>query len=300
MKDLKVTLAALHSELKEPSRNLERVAAACARAQAEGARLLLLPELMLTGHGGHPAMTRNAEPVPGGPLSAAVLELSRKHDLCVCVGIAELAGTTVYNSQIVADRGEYLGLQRKIQLSGDEYCHFGEGVEAPVFDIGELRFGISICYDNLFPELALVHALNGADAILAPHAARTGNWPAELTPEFCARCIKRQQDDWEKVHRARAYDHNLYVLLCNAVGASTRGLEGVVANHAGTVMAVAPDGEVLQRTTQNAFSDEIVTVELKRDKRRINHAPSRNRRFHTLMALLSATRRSGGRNGSQQ
>lgn len=36
-------------------------------------------------------------------------------------------------------QGEYLGLQRKINLSGDEYLFFGPGKEVPVFDIGELR-----------------------------------------------------------------------------------------------------------------------------------------------------------------
>ena len=79
------------------------------------------------------------------PLSRAVLRLSKQHKLCICAGIAELSHNIVYNSQIVADRGQYLGLQRKINLSGDEYCYFRAGEKVPVFDIGDLRFGISIC-----------------------------------------------------------------------------------------------------------------------------------------------------------
>ena len=51
------------------------------------------------------------------------------------------------------DRGEYLGLQRKVNPSGDEYVYFGCGDDVPVFDIGDLRFGITICYDSAFPEL---------------------------------------------------------------------------------------------------------------------------------------------------
>ena len=125
-------------------------------------------------------------------------------------------------------------------ISGDEYVYFGAGETLTTFDIGELRFGIIICYDNHFPELALLHSLNHVDLLLAPHAARTGVWPDELTPEFCAQTIRRQQDAWQKVHRARAFDHNVYVLLNNAVGSSIEGLEGVVANHAGTVMGLDP------------------------------------------------------------
>ena len=290
MQDIKVTVASLRSQLNNPQQNLELAADACAIARREGSRLLLLPELMLTGHGGHMKMTENAEPIPGGGLSSAVLELSEKPDLCICGGIAELADNISYNSQMVADRGEYLGLQRKINLSGDEYCHFGAGDRVTVFDIGDIRFGITICYDNHFPELALIHALNHVDVMLCPHAARTGAWPEDLTPEFSLQTIKNQQDAWEKVHKARAFDHNVYVLLCNAVGSSTEGLEDVVANHAGTLMGVDPDGEVFLRTSKTDFSDEISTVELNAKKIRKNQGPARNRRLNTVIEMLQRTR----------
>ena len=286
MHPTKVTIASLRSVLVDPQWNLEQVRRAAAQANAEGARLLLCPELMLTGHGAHPRMADNAEPVPDGPLCRAVLELSAIYGLCICVGVAELADRIVYNSQIVVDCGEYLGLQRKMNLSGDEYCHFGAGDQVSVFGIGDVRFGITICYDNLFPELALLHSLHKVDLILAPHAARTGSWPENPAAEFSARIIQQQQESWEKVHRARAYDHNLYVLLCNAVGPSTRGLEGVVANHAGALMGVAPDGEVFLRSSVSTFEDEIVSVMLDPDKRAVNHGPTRNRRVDTLLRLL--------------
>lgn len=287
MNDVRVTVASLRSVLVDPQENIDLVKLACERAEKEGARLLFLPELMLTGHGGHAKMIENAEPVPEGPLTQAVIQMSEEHSLCICVGIAELCNQIVYNSQIVVDRGRYLGLQRKINLSGDEYLYFGVGESVQVFDIGDLRFGITICYDNHFPELALVHSLNSVDLILAPHAARTGSWPEEPTEEFCRARIENQQNAWEKVHRARAYDHNLYVLLCNAVGPSTKGLSDVVANHAGTVMGIDPDGEVFLKTSKRDFTDEIVTVELTKEKRKVNHAPTRNRRLQTVLSLLA-------------
>jgi len=283
---MKATLASLHSILRDPAENLRRVERACVCAAKEGARLVLLPELMLTGHGAHPKMTANAESVPDGPLSRAILALSEKHALCICVGIAERDGARIYNSQMVADRGRFLGLQRKIHLSGDEYLHFGAGEDLPLFDIGEARLGILICYDNLFPELALAHALQGADVILAPHAARMGTWPARMTRAQREKIIHDQQQSWELVHRARAYDHNLHVLLCNAAGPSTDGLEGVEANHAGTVMGIDPRGDVFLRSAKHDFSDEIVTVELPEARRKINHPPSRNRRPATSLDLL--------------
>lgn len=286
MKNTKVTLASLRSILSDPEKNLELVKDACCIARKDNARILFLPELMLTGHGGHAKMTGNAEPVPTGPLSAAILDLSKKYSLCICVGIAELAHNLVFNSQMVADKGEYLGLQRKINLSGDEYRHFAAGESVEVFDIGDIRFGITICYDNHFPELALIHSLDGIDVILSPHAARTGKWPEKLTGTFCSKIIQNQQNNWEKAHRARAFDHNVYILLCNAAGPSTEGLKGVVANHAGTVMGIDPDGEVFLRTRKHDFTDEIVTVELKKGKRKAKHGPTCDRRLNTMMNLF--------------
>ena len=50
---------------------------AATKAKADGARMLVCPELQLTGHGGHPKMGENAEPVPEGPLAQAVISLSQ-------------------------------------------------------------------------------------------------------------------------------------------------------------------------------------------------------------------------------
>lgn len=291
MNRVKITLASVPSYLVDRERNLEEVREACRAAHKAGARLLLLPELMLTGHGGHPRMAENAQPVPEGPLAREMIALSEKYDLCICVGIAELDRRIVYNSQMVADCGRYLGLQRKINLSNDEYCHFGFGESVKVFDIGDLRFGITICYDNHFPEIGLIHALDGVDAILAPHAARVGSfpyepWPVDPPKDFFATVIRERQDKWESLQSARAQESNAYILMCNTMGASTEGLEDVVANHAGTVMGVAPDGKVFLRTALDSMEREIVTVELDPEKRLLNHGPSRNRRLATAIRLL--------------
>ena len=110
MDNTKVTVASLRSILIDPRRNLDLVKEACSKCEKEDARILFLPELMLTGHGGHSKMTDNAERVPDGPLSTAVLELSKEHSICICVGMAELRNNLVYNSQMVADKGRHFSL----------------------------------------------------------------------------------------------------------------------------------------------------------------------------------------------
>jgi predicted amidohydrolase len=232
MKDTMVTCAALRSVLTDTAQNLAHVRAAAEKAKSDGARMLFAPELQLTGHGGHPIMAQNAEPLPSGPLCQAVMAMSLELNLAICVGIAELGSDLqVYNSQLVVDKGEYLGVQRKINLSGDEYVFFGPGTEVPFFDLGNLRFGITICYDSHFPELALVHSLNEVDLILCPHAARSGPWPDSPDAAFCSKVINERQDNWSLVQRARASDHNVFVLCANAVGSATSGIPEAVATH---------------------------------------------------------------------
>ena len=187
---------------------------------------------------------------------------------------------------LVADRGRYLGVQRKIHMSRDEYVYFGCGESVERFDIGELSFGITICYDNNFQELSLAHALHDVDVILAPHAARRGEWPAEPDAGFLRGMIELQQSGWKRQHCARAIEANAYVLICNVVGPATEGLPGVVANHVGTVLAVAPNGDVIHETQVDGLEDEIVTLSLSASAREFNRGPTRSRRWGTSLRIL--------------
>lgn len=286
MKDCKITLASLPSLLSDTAKNLDEVEKAVAAAAEKKSRMIVLPELMLTGHGAHPLMAQNAEPVPDGQLSKKILRLSKEANLCIVVGIAELKCGVVYNSMMVSDRGDFLGCQSKMHPSGDEYCSFAPGHDVKAFDIDELRFGISICYDSRFHELGLIHNLNRVDAVLSAHAARTGLWPDSPDAAFMRQKIDTRQSSWEKRYTGIAQDYNFFVLLCDAVGPSTAGLEGVIANHAGTVMAINPRGEVILRTEKKDISAEVAHILLKADSLDFNHAPTRNRRLDTVVRLL--------------
>jgi len=286
MTKIKVTVASLRSTLTDTAQNLELVREACIRAEADGSRLLLCPELQLTGHGAHDLMPQNAEPVPDGPMSHELLNLSKQHSICLVVGLAELSGSVVYNTMMVADRGYFLGKQRKIHMSRDEYVYFGCGEAVERFDIGDLSFGVTICYDNNFQELSLAHALHDVDVILAPHAARRGVWPPKPDTQLIRNMIELQQSGWKRLHATRAIDTNAYVLICNAVGSATEGLTGVVSNHVGTVLAISPNGDVLYETQADGLEDEVVTLRLDGGARGFNRGPTRSRRWGTSLRVL--------------
>jgi predicted amidohydrolase len=65
-------------------------------------------------------------------------------------------------------RGEVIGLQRKIHLFGEEKRRAKPGSDATIFNIDGVKFGVIVCYDLVFPEVARALALKGADLVFVP------------------------------------------------------------------------------------------------------------------------------------
>jgi predicted amidohydrolase len=261
MKDFTIALVQHASPLGSTADNLEATIGWIEKAAKRGADLICLPELGITGHGGHVSMIEAAEPVPDGPSCRRISELAAAHNMYVVAGLAEADRTMVYNTMFVIGPEGYLGKQRKVHLSRDEYFYFRHGTDLPVFELPFGKVGIVICYDNLFPEMSRCLVLDGAELILAPHAARTfERWPRDAAKR--RRAIREVKEDWRRVHCCRALDNACYVGICNTAGASTRHIKGVDANHAGGCLVVNPDGNVIAESRSRDIRDEMVITKL--------------------------------------
>lgn len=263
MQDLTLALVQQDSPVGRKRENLERTIGWVRQAAQQGAQLVCLPELGLTGHAGDPAMVREAEPVPGGDCVQALLGVARELDIAICAGIAEDDRGIHYNTQFIVAPGGYIGKQRKVHLSGDEYFYFRHGTSLPVFELPFARVGIIICYDNHFPELARCLAVDGAELLLAPHAARFGAWPEDLAARQQA--VARNKAMWRMLHGCRAYDNGVYVGVCNDAGRSALELTGVEANHAGGCLVVDPTGAVVAESQSLDIAEEMIVVSLEAD-----------------------------------
>lgn len=261
MEGFKIALVQQCSPVAKKRRNLEHTVEWCAKAAKAGAALVCFPELSITGHAGHPRMVKEAEPVPDGPSVARLCDVARDLDLHVCAGIAEHDLGIHYNTQFIVGPGGYIGKQRKVHLSADEYFYFRHGTDMPVLELPFARVGMIICYDNAMPEIARCLAVKGAEIILCPHAARFGKWPnAASERRKKTRSIKER---WRMIHRCRAYDNGCYVAVFNAVGRSAVGLRGVEANHGGCCMAFDPDGNDVAESRTTDMREEMVVAALK-------------------------------------
>lgn len=157
----------------DPEAGLARLAEAARAAAADGAGLLVTPEMALTGYAiGAEACARLARP-RGGEYHERVAAIAREAGLAIAFGYPEAAGGGVRNAAaLVAANGDTLADYAKTHLWGAlDRAQFvpGEAL-SEVVEIEGWRVALAICFDIEFPEVARAAALTGADLILVPTA----------------------------------------------------------------------------------------------------------------------------------
>ncbi|MEV0919826.1 carbon-nitrogen hydrolase family protein [Streptomyces sp. NPDC049967] len=215
------------------ARNTEALDDAARRAAADGARLLVCPEMFLTGYAIGDDVPRLAE-AADGPAAQAVARIAARHRIAVHYGYPERDGDTLYNAaQLIGPDGTPLANYRKTHLFGGfEQRWFTPG-EQPVVqaELDGVRVGLMICYDVEFPENVRAHALAGTDLLLVP--------TAQMHPfQFVA----------ESLVPVRAFENQLYIAYVNRTGPEGEfefvGLS-CLAGPDGTVRTRAGRGEEL-------------------------------------------------------
>ncbi|ABE37168.1 nitrilase family protein [Paraburkholderia xenovorans] len=140
-------------------------------AAKNGASLVILPELANTGY---VFVDRDeafslAEELPDGQTARIFAEMARRLGIHIVAGIAERAGTRLYNSAIFTGPSGHIGVYRKLHLWNNERLFFEPGdFGIPVFDTSVGRIAIVICYDGWFPETYRLAAMQGADIVCVP------------------------------------------------------------------------------------------------------------------------------------
>lgn len=204
---------------------LQRLDAACAQARAQGADLLVTPEMFLTGYAiGAERVAAQAEPADG-PLAQTVATIARRRRIAIVYGYPEHHpdGRPFNAAQAIAADGTRLMSYRKTHLFGDmDRAQFSAADAASqVFEHQGWRLSLLICYDVEFPEAVRALALQGADAVLVPTA---------------------NMEPFDEVQHvllpARALENSLFVAYANACGR-----EGPLVYN-GLSCATGPDGRV--------------------------------------------------------
>ena len=76
------------------------------------------------------------------------------------------------SSPVIANDGIILGRQLKIHPFGPQRKVVKGGTKVELFETGKFKFGIGICYDIVFPEVARALVKKGADVLFFPSKIR--------------------------------------------------------------------------------------------------------------------------------
>ncbi len=222
-----------------PDHNLERSLFFIKRAAAEGADLVILPELANSGCdlGPRERALDLAEEVPGGPTALAWGEVAKgEAGICIVGGLLEKEGDTLHNSAVLLGPG-VVGRYRKTHLWNREKLLYEPGQELPVFETPLGKIGVLVCYDAWFPEAARTLALRGAQVLCVP-----SNAPDDWVPEE----QRRGGLTMLNVHAiAHANANRLFVACANRVGDGYLGRSCVVDPTGGVLALGDPTEEGL-------------------------------------------------------
>lgn len=221
---LRLALLQMDIAFGEPDLNRAHAAELIAEAAANGADLVVLPEMWNTGYS-----LENIQEIAdhdGQETIALMSELAKEYNLNIHAGsVASLVDGKVYNSTYVFNRaGEIVGRYSKIHLFRlmDEEKYLEAGNTVGLFELEGVQVGTMICYDLRFPELTRTMSLNGAQIVFLP-----AEWPHP------------RLNHWRHLQLARAIENQMFVVSTNRVG--TAG-ETAFFGHS---MVVDPWGEVL-------------------------------------------------------
>lgn len=269
MRDVRIAAAQFECRDADKEFNFAQIERLARRAVDEGAEIVSFHEGCITGYTfietlSREQLTQLAEPVPDGPSTRRLCELSKELGVPLLAGLIERAGEKLYNAYVAVSPEGFVARHRKLHAFVSEHLSCGD--EFTTFTLCGARCGILICYDNNLVENPRVMALLGTEIVFAPHVTcglpspMPGRgkidrrlWdgrrrdPVALRMEFEGPKGRGWLMRWLPT---RAYENGLYYIFTNAVGVDHDTVKS------GGAMVIDPMGEVLAES--RALGDDVV------------------------------------------
>ena len=257
----KVTLSAVQFACSwDRAGNIAKAKDMVRRAAAQGAHIVLLPELFETPYfcqdqsAEHFALAR---PFEANPLIAEFADLAAELSVVLPLSFFERANNAHYNALAMIDSdGRVLGRYRKSHIPDgpgyQEKFYFRPGDSG--FKVWETRYGklgSGVCWDQWFPEAARIMALKGAEVLLYPTAI--GSEPAPAPP-------LDSRDHWRRVMQGHAAANCLPLIATNRVG-TEQGQAGELTFYGSSFIA-GPTGEILAELGREEEGIVVANVDL--------------------------------------
>ncbi|TQR60419.1 carbon-nitrogen hydrolase family protein [Campylobacter troglodytis] len=239
---LRLGLVQISARAYELDDNLKRALSLAKKACAQGAKIIVFPELFDCGYcvsDKDEIFGIDLKKASSNPSFKALSEFARTNEVYIIACSIEKEGKKLYDTAfILSPRGKLVGKHRKIYLFNTEKKRFQRGKKYKVFDLKFKDFcvktGLQICYELGFGEGARALALKGADLLIYPSAfgkARTYNW--------------------DLLSRVRALENGCFVVACGLSGTSFDEGFKEKLEFAGRSRIISPKGRIIKEVSEN-------------------------------------------------
>ncbi len=237
----RIALAQLDCTVGDIARNAGLITDAVRAAHAQGADLVLTPEMALAGYPPEDLVAKDHF------IDDVTAMLDRVASTCVgitaVVGFVERHDGALHNSAAVCADGKVTAVYRKRRLPNygvfDEERYFEPGGGPLLVDVVGETCAVTICEDIWVPELVAEAAAAGATVVLNISAS----------PFHAGKGSER-----EEMLRERAADNGVHLVYCNLVG----GQDELVFD--GRSVVIDPSGNVMARAA--AFDRDLLITEV--------------------------------------
>ena len=240
---VRIALAQISCKRGDKAKNIRKIEAKVTKAKRLDAKLVVFPELSLTGYTLRDQIYELAETIPGKS-TTALENLAKKTGTYIVFGMPELSEktqATIYNTAVLVGPDGFIGKYRKMYLPThsvfEEKRYFRPGYQTAVFETELGKIGLIICYDIFFPEVSRLARLSGAQLIVCISAS-----PATRRTFF------------ETLTAARAIENAAFLAYVNLVGVED-GLQ-----FWGGSRIVGPNGKILTKAKYN--KEDVVLGEI--------------------------------------
>lgn len=160
----------------KPDENCEKICSYLEQAAFADAELVLFPELALSGYAVDVEDVLSRCRLTSPEMIEQITSIVRDMSIATVVGLLERSNIhdKAYNVTLAISPDGIQTRYRKIHIPPNEGPFVPSDEGAVVADLGFIKLGLSVCFDNWFVETARMSYLAGAEMLHMPFY-----WPAE-------------------------------------------------------------------------------------------------------------------------